>query len=72
MLTIAFAVLMIVVFGKLAIFAFKATWGIAKILLSVVFLPIIIIGFFISGLLYIAFPILIVVGIIALIKSVAT
>ena len=58
---------MIWIFGKLFIFGVKATWGISKLLLTVVFLPLILIGMVIGGLMSIAFPILIIVGIVALV-----
>ena len=60
---------MIWIFGKLLIFGVKAAWGISKLLLTVVFLPLILIGMVIGGLMSIAFPILIVVGIVALVAS---
>ena len=60
---------MIWVFGKLFIFGVKAAWGISKLLLTVVFLPLILVGMVIGGLMSIAFPILIVVGIVALVAS---
>lgn len=60
---------MIWIFGKLFIFGVKAAWGISKLLLTVVFLPLILIGMVIGGLMSIAFPILIVVGIVALVAS---
>ena len=60
---------MIWIFGKLFIFGVKAAWGISKLLLTGVFLPLILIGMVIGGLMSIAFPILIVVGIVALVAS---
>ena len=59
---------MIWIFGKLFIFGVKAAWGISKILLTVVFLPLILIGMVIGGLMSIAFPILIIIGIVALVS----
>lgn len=50
-------------------FAFRATWGLFKILLYIVFLPLILVGMVFGGLLYLALPILIVVGIISLIAG---
>ena len=44
MLELLFSVMMNVIFGKLFIFGVKATWGITKILVTVVFLPLILIG----------------------------
>lgn len=62
MLTLLFMVLMIVVFGKLLIFALKASWGIAKVLLTIVFLPLVLVCLVLAGLVYVAVPILLVVG----------
>ncbi len=64
MWTLVFLILMIAVFGKLLIFAVKATWGITKILFTLVFFPLVLIGLVAAGLMYIALPILLVVGII--------
>ena len=68
MLTFIFVCLM---FGKLIGLAFKMTWGITKVLFTLVFLPVILIALVIGGLVTIALPILIVVGIISLICGVA-
>ena len=65
MLSILFGIGMIWIFGKLLIFGIKAAWGLSKFLLTVVLLPLILIGLVVGGLMYIAFPILIVVGIVA-------
>ena len=67
MLSLLFTICMILIFGKLFIFGVKAAWGISKLLLTVVFLPLILIGMVIGGLMSIAFPILIIVGIVALV-----
>ena len=67
MLSLLFTIGMIWIFGKLFIFGVKAAWGISKLLLTVVFLPLILIGMVIGGLMSIAFPILIIVGIVALV-----
>lgn len=66
MLTLLFIFLMLVVFGKILLFALKATWGVARILFSVVFLPVLLVGLVIIGLIELAFPILLIVGIISL------
>lgn len=66
MLELIFTILMFVVFGKILIFAFKATWGISKILFSVILLPLFLIILVFSGLIALALPILIVVGIVSL------
>ncbi len=66
MLTILFLLLMIVVFGKLIWLAMRAAWGITKVLFSIVFLPIVLIVLALSGLMVVALPILIIVGLAAL------
>ena len=58
---------MLFLFGKLLVFGIRAACGISKIALTVVFLPIILIALVAGGLLYIAFPILIVLGLISLV-----
>ena len=42
----------------------RATWGITKIFFTLVFFPLILIGLVAAGFLYIALPILLIVGII--------
>lgn len=69
MWTALFMILLIAVFGKVLIFALKAAWGITKILFTVVFLPVILVGLVIGGLLSIAFPLLVVAGIILLVLT---
>lgn len=69
MLTLLFAICMLLVFGKLFFFGIRAAWGISKFLLTIVLLPISLIIMVVGGLLSIAFPILIVVGIISLFTS---
>lgn len=66
MLTLLFVICMFGIFGKLIGLAFKMTWGIAKVLFTLVFLPVILIGLAVGGLLVVAFPLLIVVGIVSL------
>ena len=69
MFTILFCICLLWVFGKLLVFGVKATWGIAKILVTVALLPVVLIGMVLFGLIYIAFPILIVIGIVLWIVS---
>lgn len=69
MLTGLFVLLMFAVFGKLIILAVKAAWGISKILVTLVFLPIILVVMVIIGLIKIAIPVLVVIGIISIIRS---
>ncbi len=72
MLSLLFIICMFGVFGKLFFFGLRAAWGISKFVLTIVFLPLILVGLVVGGLITIAFPILIVVGIIALISSVTS
>ena len=69
MLNFLFTILMIVVFGKLIGFAIRATWGISKVIVTLVLLPMILIVLVLGGLLSIAFPILVIVGLIALVRG---
>ena len=66
MLTLLFVICMFGIFGKLIGLAFKMTWGIAKVLFTLVFLPVILVGLAMGGLLVVTFPLLIVVGIVSL------
>ena len=67
MLLFIFAILLLAVIGKLIGLAIKATWGITKILFNIVLLPIVLIALVWAGLVYIAIPVLIIVGIVALV-----
>ena len=49
MLTALFIILMFAVFGKMIIFAFKASWGILKVLLTIIIFPLFLIGLLIAG-----------------------
>ncbi|MCR5083864.1 MAG: hypothetical protein K6B15_10375 [Parasporobacterium sp.] len=66
MLFLLFMIALVCFGWKFLVFAIHATWGIAKILLFLVFFPIILIGLVIGGLIYIALPVLLIVGIIGL------
>ena len=69
MLSFVFVVLMFVVFGKMLKFAIKATWGIAKIVVSLILLPLVLLGLALSGLIMFALLILIIIGVIAFIAQ---
>lgn len=60
-----FFFLLFFVFGKILVFAIKATWHIAKIFCFVILLPMVLIGLVLKGLMIISLPTLIVIGIIA-------
>ena len=69
MLTLLFVIRMIAVFGKLAVLALKGAWGLTKIIFSLVFLPLILIGMVIKGLIILALPVLLIFGVIFLITE---
>ena len=54
---------------KVAFLGFRLTWGLVKLLFTTVLFPIILVGIFIAGLAYVALPVVIIVGIIALIAG---
>ena len=68
MFTLLFLICMLGIFGKLLVFGLRAAWGVSKLLLTVVFFPVILIGMVFAGLIYLAFPILIIVGIVTLLS----
>ena len=69
MITILFGILMIGFLGKMIALAFKATWSIVKILLYIVFFPLVLICMAFSGLIYLAIIRLVIGGIISLIAG---
>ena len=66
MMTLLFMVLLFGIFGKLIGFAFRASWSIMKVMLYIVFLPAILMIMLFGGLIYIALPILAIVGMVSL------
>ena len=66
MFTILSLVLFTMVFGKLLVFAFKVGWGILKIAVYLVFLPVIVLMLIFGGLFYLALPIMLIAGIMGL------
>ena len=69
MLTALFIIAFIWFMWKVIALAVKMTWGFLKIGFYIIFLSIVVIGLFLGGLIYIALPILIIGGIIALVIS---
>ena len=69
MLTVLFIIFMLGFMFKGIDLAFRFSWGLLKALLTIVFWPLILIGFVIGGLVQLALPLLIVAGIIMLISS---
>mgnify|MGYP000906660046 FL=1 len=66
MLTALFIFAFVWFMWKVIALAIKMTWGLLKVGIYVIFLPIVIIGLFLGGLIYIALPLAIIGGIIAL------
>ena len=66
MLTALFILAFVWFMWKVIALAIKMTWGLLKVGIYVIFLPIVIIGLFLGGLIYIALPLAIIGGIIAL------
>ena len=64
-----FMILMFYIFGKLFFFGLKAAWGLSKFILTIILLPITLMVIVSFGLLYFAFVLLIVVGIISFFKT---
>lgn len=63
-LTIAFIIGIVALSIKLISIAFKATWGVLGIVFGVILAPLALIVLACSGLIYIAFPLLIICGLI--------
>ena len=64
-----FMILMFYIFGKLFFFGLKAAWGLSKFVLTIILMPITLMVMVSCGLLYFAFVLLIVVGIISFFKT---
>ena len=69
MLALLFTILMVIVFGKLIIWAIKAAWGITKILVTIVLFPVILIGLACAGAMYLALILLVIGGLVTFIVS---
>ncbi|MBO4844740.1 MAG: hypothetical protein J5525_00270 [Lachnospiraceae bacterium] len=68
MITLLIIISMAIMF-KILVFGLKAAWGIARLLLTLIVFPVIMVGLLMAGLIYLAIPILIIAGIIALVSS---
>ena len=69
MLSLLFTICRMWFVGKFFRFGLIASWGIMNLLCTVIFFPVILIGMVVGGLMYIAFPLLIIGGIIAFVTS---
>ena len=63
MLNFIFSIMMAVIFGRLLAFSVRFAWGIGRLLVTLLFMPLLLIGLAVRGLMYIAIPVLILVGI---------
>lgn len=63
MLNFIFTIMMAVVFGRLLAFSVRFAWGIGRVLVTLLFMPLLLIGLAVRGLMYVAIPVLILVGI---------
>lgn len=70
MMTVIVTIAMIWIFGKLLIFGIKAAWGLSKILLWLVCLPLLLVVLIVAGLFYLAIPILAIVGILSFVDGI--
>lgn len=66
MWTILFSLLMFMIFGKILMFAIRAAWGVSKVVASVILLPILLVGLVLAGLVKIALPLLLIIGLYSL------
>lgn len=69
MLTLIFYAAVIWVTIKLLVLGVKAAWGLAKIFMTVLLFPVIVIGLFLAGLIYVAIMVLIIAGIVSLLSN---
>ncbi len=65
-MSLLFIIFFFCIFGKMIGFAFRASWGIIKVVFTLVFLPLILVGLVFKGLVTIALPVLLVVGLFSL------
>ena len=65
-MSLLFIIFFFWIFGKMIGFAFRASWSIIKVMFVLVFLPLILVGFVFKGLVAIALPVLLVVGLFSL------
>lgn len=66
MWTLLFTVMMFLIFGKLLLFAVRAAWGVSKVVVSLIMLPIGLVLLVVFGLIKLALPLLLIIGLISL------
>lgn len=67
MITFLFMILLLLIFGKIFGFAIRAAWGVTKIIVVAVLFPLLLAGLALIGLVGLAFPILLIAGVLSLI-----
>lgn len=70
MMTLLFMITVGWVVWKIAILGIRMTWGLTKFVFGLIVFPILVIGLFFAGLVYLAVPLLAVVGLIALLGGI--
>ena len=68
MINLIFTIFMFLIFGNILMFAIKMAWGLTKVLFSLVFLPVFLIVLVLVGLIKLALPILVIVGLVSIIS----
>lgn len=69
MLTVLFVLWLLYVTGTVAGIALRAGWGILKFGITVIFLPLTMLGLLIGGIIHLTVPILVIIGIVTLVKQ---
>ena len=72
MLTMILLVFIFSFLCKIAWIAFKATWGVMKFVFGIILLPLFIILAIVGGMVYLIFPALVIIGLVALIGRFTT
>lgn len=72
MMTLLFLIAVAWVVWKIGILGVRMAWGITRFVFGLVIFPIAVVGLFLAGLVYLAVPILAVVGLIALIGGITS
>ena len=68
MLNFIFTIMMAVVFGRLLAFSVRFAWGIGRVLVTLLFMPLLLILAAARGLISLALPVLVVYGLVSLLR----
>ncbi len=63
MIEIVFTTFMIAVFGRLLVYAFRFAWGFSKALVTLLLMPLFLVGMVVAGVIQFALPILILIAV---------